>query len=290
VSATGRKISFRLVAGRPIVSLAFVVLLAGCTAALEDRVARQDAAMSDLRAGVDSFRSDLRDLRDEVAALREALATESRQAAADRATGESGTREAQQALGTRLTAAERRLDELGDGISGLEGSVASLAEQIARLEAGSGSAASLRRTRPSASRGSAATISPEELFDRAMESFRAGELGQAVLDFEEFADKYPAHPLAPSVQFWIGEAYFRSRDFEQAAAKYQKAVDLAPTGDRTSDALLRLGLALRSLHREDRAHEVWARLLHDFPDSEAASRARVVLRQPNRTMGSAEPR
>ena len=123
-----------------------------------------------------------------------------------------------------------------------------------------------------------------------MENFRAGELGQAVLDFEEFADKYGGHPLAPTVQFWIGEAYFRSRDFEQAASKYQKAIDLAATGDRTPDALLRLGLALRSLRREDRAREVWARLVRDFPDSEAALRARAVLRQPTRSVGQAEPR
>jgi tol-pal system protein YbgF len=115
-------------------------------------------------------------------------------------------------------------------------------------------------------------------------------LGQAVLDFEEFADKYPGHPLAPSVQFWIGEAYFRSRDFEQAASKYQKAIDLAPTGERTPDALLRLGLALRSLRREDRAREVWVRLVRDFPDSEAALRARAVLRQSGRAVGPGEPR
>src|SRR5262249_28116990 len=110
----------------------------------------------------------------------------------------------------------------------------------------------------------------------------AGELGQAVLDFEEFADKYPGHPLAASVQFWIGEAYFRSRDFEQAVDKYQKAVDLAPTGERTPDALLRLGLALRSLQREDRAR--------DFPDRAAAVRARAVLRQPSRSTRPPEPR
>ena len=85
----------------------------------------------------------------------------------------------------------------------------------------------LPRARPAGPRQPGPPISPEELFDRGMESFRGGELGQAVLDFEEFADKHPGHPLAPSVQFWIGEAYFRSRDFEQAASKYQKAIDLA---------------------------------------------------------------
>jgi tol-pal system protein YbgF len=123
-----------------------------------------------------------------------------------------------------------------------------------------------------------------------MESFRVGEMGQAVLDFEEFADQHPGHPLAPSAHFWIGEAYFRSRDFEQAAGQYEKAIDLSARGERTPDALLRLGLALRSLRREDRAREVWARLLRDFPDSEAAQRARTMLRQPGRAVSPAEPR
>ena len=276
--------------GRLVVALGLLTLLGGCTAALEDRVARQDAALSELRTDVAGLRSDLAGLGGEVASLREALAAASRQAATEREAGEGRAREAQQALDARLASAERRLEELGDGISGLEGSVASLAEQVARLEAGSGTAASVPRPLPPPSRTPSPAISAEELFDRGMESFRAGELGQAVLDFEEFADKHPGHPLAPSVQFWIGEAYFRSRDFEQAAEKYQKAVDLAPAGERTPDALLRLGLALRSLHREDRAREVWARLLRDFPDSEAALRARVVLRQPSRSVRPAEPR
>jgi tol-pal system protein YbgF len=266
-----------------------MIALAGC-AALEERMTRQDATLKDLQTGVEGLRTDLRGLREEMVALREALATGSRQATAYRDAAEGRAREAQHGVDARLGVAERRLEELGDGISGLEGSVASLAEQVARVEAGSASTESLRRSRPSASRRPSPAISAEELFDRGMESFRAGELGQAVLDFEEFADKYPGHPLAPSVHFWIGEAYFRSRDFEQAADKYQKAVDLGPTGERTPDALLRLGLALRSLHREDRAREVWTRLLRDFPDSDAALRARSVLREPSRSTRPAEPR
>jgi tol-pal system protein YbgF len=277
-------------AGRPVVALGLLTLLGGCTAALEDRVARQDAALSELRTDVAGLRSDLGGLRADVTALRDALATGTREAATAREAGAGRARETEQALDARLDSAERRLEELGDGVSGLEGSIASLAEQVARLEAGSGTVASVPRSLPPTSRTPSPAISAEELFDRGMESFRAGELGQAVLDFEEFADKHPGHPLAPSVQFWIGEAYFRSRDFEQAADKYQKAVDLAPTGERTPDALLRLGLALRSLHREDRAREVWARLLRDFPDSEAALRARAVLRQPGRSVRPAEPR
>ena len=270
-------------------ALGLLTGVAGC-AGLQDQEARQDAALAELRTTVDGLRTDLRGLREEVAGLRAAVDVGSRQAAAGRETAEARAREAQDALEGRLAAGERRVEELADGVTGLEVSVGSLAEQFVRLEAGSPSAVALPRARPSGPRHPGPPISAEELFDRGMESFRAGELGQAVLDFEEFADKYPAHPLAPSVQFWIGEAYFRSRDFEQATSKYQKAIDLAATGERTPDALLRLGLALRSLRREDRAREVWARLLREFPDSDAALRARAVLRQPARSVRPAEPR
>jgi tol-pal system protein YbgF len=253
-------------------------------------VARQDPGLADLRASVDGLRTDLRGLRDEVAGLRAALEAGLGRAAAAQEVGEARARDGQEANAARLASAERRAEELADGVAGLEGTVAALAEQFARLEAGSPGTATLRRTPPSGPRLAGPPISAEELFDRGMESFRAGELGQAVLDFEEFAEKHPAHPLAASAHFWIGEAYFRTRDFEHAATEYQKAIDLAATGERTPDALLRLGLALRSLRREDRAREVWARLVRDFPDSEAALRAHAVLRQPGRAIRPVEPR
>jgi len=296
---SGSRIGLRPRAGLYVRVLAVGLLigLAGCTGALRKEVARQDAGLSDLRAGVDGLRADLRSLRDEVAGLRAALEAELGRATAAREAEEARAREGQEAIAARLATAERRAEELADevtgladGVTGLEVAVAALAEQFARLEAGSPGTATLRRTQPSGPRQAGPPISAEEIFDRGMESFRAGELGQAVLDFEEFAEKHPAHPLAASAHFWIGEAYFRSRDFEHAATEYQKVIDLAATGERTPDALLRLGLALRSLRREDRAREVWARLVRDFPDSEAALRAHAVLRQPGRAIRPAEPR
>jgi tol-pal system protein YbgF len=267
-------------------SLALV--LTGCAGGLREEVARQDAGLTDLRSGVERLQGEVRSLRDEIAALRTAIDTGLGRAAAARESEDARAREAQGALAERLATTEQRADDLGDGVAGLETAVATLAEQLARLEAGNVAAPTFRRASPPRQAGSA--ISAEELFDRGMESFRAGEMGQAVLDFGEFAEKHRTHPLAASAHFWIGEAYFRSRDFEHAAGEYQRAIDMAPAGERTPDALLRLGLALRSLRREDRAREVWARLVRDFPESEAALRARAVLRQPGRAVRPAEPR
>src|SRR5262249_50772100 len=154
---------------------------AGCTAALHEQIARQDATLSDLRTGIDGLRSDLGSLRSEVTALRTALEAGLGRAVAIQESDQAVAREAGEALAGRLAPRERRLDELADGVTGLEGSVATLAEQLARQEPGNAALPRTRSTRPRAGPPMAA----EELFDRGMESFRVGELGQAVLDFEE---------------------------------------------------------------------------------------------------------
>jgi tol-pal system protein YbgF len=116
-----------------------------------------------------------------------------------------------------------------------------------------------------------------------MESFKNGELAQAILDFEDFVARHTAHPLAGTAQFLIGEAYYNARDYQHATVEYRKVVDMAPTGERTADALLKLGLAHRALKRPDRAREVWTQLLHDFPQSDAAAKAKSAIREVSRT-------
>jgi tol-pal system protein YbgF len=116
------------------------------------------------------------------------------------------------------------------------------------------------------------------LFDRAMENWNKGEQGQAVVELEELVQTFPSDPLAASAQFRIGEAYYAARDFERASLEYRKAVDLAPKGKDTPQALLRLGLAYRAQKRESDARQAWSQLVRDFPESDATEEARRALR------------
>ena len=111
-----------------------------------------------------------------------------------------------------------------------------------------------------------------------MEDWNKGEQGQAVLEFEELVQKFPTDPLAASAQLRIGEAYYTAKDFERAAVEYRKAVDLAPKGKDTPQALLRLGLAYRAQKRESDARQAWSQLFRDFPESDASEEARKALR------------
>jgi len=270
-----------------------LLTLAGCAApGLQGEARRNDAQLLELGRATDELRRELTGLRRELAELGSQLQTARGELLAAVREGESRQHAALAALDQGLGATERRVEGVADTVSGLETSVASLGDQVARLEAVApptpNGELDGRRER-SESRSTSVPVLPEERFDRAMESFRGGELGQSVLEFEEFVGKHPSHPLVGSARFWIGEAYFRAREYQHAAVEYEKAVDVASNGDKTPEALLKLGLAHRALKREERARETWGRLLRDFPESEAAHKARTVLREMSRSGKSGLP-
>lgn len=272
-----------------------LVVLAGCASSrLAEESRRTQAHLVAVGRSVEELRHDVDRLGGDVAALRGELQATRAELGAALREGDGRQRTAVEAARERLAVTEARVATLADTVTGLEGSLGGLAEQVAHLEAlaptVSSGVADGKGSRRTASRTGSTPLGPEELFDRAMESFRAGELGQAVLDFEELTGKYPTHALVASAQFWIGEAYFRAREYQTAAVAYQKAIDTAPSGERTADALFKLGLAQRALRREDRAREVWAQLMRDFPDSEAAQRARREAGRPGRPGAPVESR
>jgi len=214
----------------------------------------------------------------------------------------------------RLARLERQTADLTRTLRGIEASVSGLVDQVARQEAlpaqpsgppvhprAAGQDARLTGVRaptpgpPSAPREPkveaqveakvdggaphppAGAPAPQELFDAGLRYFRKGEHGQAALEFAELVRTYPSDALAGAAQFWIGEAYFLDRDFEQAAVEYRKTLDLAPKGKEAPQALLKLGLSYRAGRREALAREAWTRLIRDFPRSDAADRARKAL-------------
>jgi tol-pal system protein YbgF len=267
------------------VATALAVLgIAGCASDAPLRRLEQDsraheARLSELGQATEELGKQLARMRADIEAVRREL-TEARQA------DEAREREAVESVGKRVAGTEKRLEAVAGAVRGVEMSVGGLSDQVARLEAVSitTGAAPRREVRPRpASRAAAPALAAEELYARGMESFKNGELAQAILDFEDFIARYASHPLAGTAQFLIGEAYYNARDYQHATVEYRKVVDMAPKGERTADALLKLGLAHRALKRPDRAREVWAQLLHDFPQSDAAAKAKSALREVSRT-------
>jgi tol-pal system protein YbgF len=227
------------------------------------------------RGSVKQLQSDLTRLQADLADLRlsqEATARETARAAAD-----------VKALDARMLELRASLRESSEEIRRLLARLEAAAEEIGRARGVA--TAPIPETAPTP------VVAPErpseaepradaavQIYDAALANFRAREHGQAVLDFLDFIARYPRHPLAANAQYWIGEAYYIQRDYRQAITEFRKVLDMAPATPKAADALLKVGLCYSSLRDVTRAKQTWQRVAKEYPTSEAAARAKALLR------------
>lgn len=130
---------------------------------------------------------------------------------------------------------------------------------------------------PTASAQPTRNAEADRLFAAALAKLKAGDDGQAALEFTEFVAQFPAHPQTAAAQNYIGEAYYRQRDYRQAMGEFQKTVDGYTQSAQVSEALLKIGLCQRALGDAARAKTSWEQLIKQFPKSDAARQARALL-------------
>jgi tol-pal system protein YbgF len=127
---------------------------------------------------------------------------------------------------------------------------------------------------------SAPESTAEQMFASAMASFQAEEHGQAVLEWSELMRRFAEHPLAATAQYWIGEAYYRQRDFRQAMIEFRKVIDGYAKSPQIPEALLKIGLCYRALKDMPHARDTWEQLAKEYPGTNAAAQARALLGAP----------
>lgn len=244
-----------------IVCLGVLLILVGCASQRSVRQVRAD--LIDLKVQVEELRKSqemtVRELAQTIGELKE---LDGRRARRDKEEKEA----AQQ-----IARVESRLQEAGETLKRLRSAAGDRAQQPpqpGQAPLGSGP--------PPETRGPREEF-PEQVYSAALGSFRARELGQAVLEFLDFIAKFAKHPLAGHAQFWIGEAYYVQRDYRQALTEFQKVVEQYGNIGKVPDALLKIGLCYRVLGDPGRAHDVWQQLIQDHSGSEAARKARALF-------------
>ena len=118
----------------------------------------------------------------------------------------------------------------------------------------------------------------EELFKIGLAKFEAGDLDGAVVTLYEVVASFPSEPVREQAQFLIGDIFYTQKDYRGAAAELEGLIKAAPKSVRVPDALLKLGMAQRSLGDETQARRAWQRLVKEHPNSAAAAQARALLR------------
>jgi tol-pal system protein YbgF len=120
-------------------------------------------------------------------------------------------------------------------------------------------------------------VTAEKMYAAAMASFQVDDYRQALLGWADLMKKFPDDPLAANAQYWIGETYYRQRDFRSALPEFRKVVDSYAKSPQVPEALLKVGLCYRALMDATRARETWEQLTANYPTTNAAGQARALL-------------
>jgi tol-pal system protein YbgF len=119
-------------------------------------------------------------------------------------------------------------------------------------------------------------------YEAALNQFKLGNYPLAVSAFQGFLVTYPASNLAPSAQYWIGNAHYAQRDYKQAIAAQQKLLNAWPENAKASDAMLNIASSQEAMGDRRAAQKTLETLVGRYPGSPAAESAKQRLAPPPR--------
>jgi tol-pal system protein YbgF len=118
----------------------------------------------------------------------------------------------------------------------------------------------------------------EVLYQSGLSKYEAGDLDGAVVTLYEVVATFPGDPARERAQFLIGEIFLSQKDYRGAVGEFESMIAAVPAGSHVPEALLKIGMAQRSLGDEARARRAWEKLVKEHPNSAAARQARTLLR------------
>ena len=124
-----------------------------------------------------------------------------------------------------------------------------------------------------AAAGQPAPGADQTAYNQAFDVLKGGKYADAITAFRQFLQSYPQSSLADNAQYWLGESYYVTRDFQNAAASFQTVLDRWPDSRKAPDALLKLGYTQAELGRTAQARSTLASVSTRYPGSDAANLA-----------------
>jgi len=221
---------------------------------LEDRVAQlerqlKSGALVDLANNVEGLKSDVAKIRGQI----EVLTYELEQ-----------SQKRQKDLYVDLDARMRKL----------EGSPGPTADGAPADPAASGASGAATGASPLPS-----TPAEQRAYDAALDQFKRGDYQGAITGFTAFVKTSPKSALAPSAQYWIGNAHFARKDYKAAIASQRQLLLAWPDSPKVPDALLNVASAQSELGDSAAARRTLEELIGKFPQTDAAAKAKQRLGQ-----------
>jgi tol-pal system protein YbgF len=156
-----------------------------------------------------------------------------------------------------------------------------LERRLAALETlgGVGAPAAGGLTPPAVGGPVAAVAGEQASYDAAFNALKGADYPKAIQNFQGFLSAYPSSPLASNAQYWLGEAYYVTRDYNQAMTAFRKVTTDWPDSRKAPDALVKVGFTQAALGRNAEARTTLEEVTRRYPGTEAATLAADRLKR-----------
>ena len=122
--------------------------------------------------------------------------------------------------------------------------------------------------------GSNAPSSTEQaVYAQAFDALKAGSYSVAITGFKSFLSSYPSSPLAENAQYWLGEAFYVTRDFDSATGAFRNVLQKWPDSRKAPDALLKLGYTQLEQKKTGEGRATLSQVVQKYPGTDAAKLA-----------------
>lgn len=116
------------------------------------------------------------------------------------------------------------------------------------------------------------------LYESAFDSLKEGRYAEAARRFQSFLDQYPDGEYAPNAQYWLGESYYVTQNYQIALESFQRLLGRFPASNKAPDALLKVGYCHYELKQWAQAESTLNQVVQQYPDTTVSRLAQGRLR------------
>lgn len=128
-----------------------------------------------------------------------------------------------------------------------------------------------------------APLSAESLYEQGRDLIlNKGDVNKGRAILEEFIKSRPQSELLPNAYYWIGEAYYSEKNFENAIVQFQDVIEKYPSHSKASAALYKQSLAFESLGEGKKARALLKKLIEVYPASDEAKKAKTRISEKSK--------
>ncbi|MBS7456770.1 tol-pal system protein YbgF [Coralloluteibacterium stylophorae] len=112
----------------------------------------------------------------------------------------------------------------------------------------------------------------------AFNALKEGQYADAATRFREFIERHPQSELIDNANYWLGESYYVTQNYELALQAFQTLVTSYPESPKAPGALLKTGYCQLELGRYDAGEATLREVIREYPGTPESSLADGRLR------------